>query len=356
MSRENKLVTSQIDGSTSARNEPNTYSYDSDGVLVRSDSDRVGKSVVGPGVLYGANKDSADQSGLNTIKLIPNEDIQSDQYLIIEPTTPNHIHIRAGGTQDNSTAQLILGGEETNVSIYDVDGIVRIATSYRNTAILLANESVATSSTFTSTTNEELFDIISVGWRVTDNNVTAEITAKDNPEPGVITFSVAEPDFFIPNYSYTFRPPADSGSDGDVQWSFTPNGVLYGPVMGGGVKVSALGNAQAGEQLGIYSNQAPLYILGDKDVTIASDSGDIILNANDAAYLGDATSPGNQIATLADRAYVRVNVPTTSLGQAGDVAHYVADDTSHHYFCTGTYDGTTHIWKRVAWINETWGV
>jgi hypothetical protein len=124
----------------------------------------------------------------------------------------------------------------------------------------------------------------------------------------------------------------------------------------GGVKVSALGNTQAGEQLGIYSNQAPLYILGDKDVTIASDSGDIILNANDAAYLGDATSPGNQIATLADRAYVRVNVPTTSLGQVGDVAHYVADDTSHHYFCTGTYDGTTHIWKRIAWSADQWGV
>jgi hypothetical protein len=125
MSRVDKIVTSQIDGSTGARNEPNTYSYNSSGILVRHDSDRVGKSVVGPGVLYGANKDSADQSGLNTIKLIPNEDINTDQYIIIEPTAPNHIHIRAGGTQDASSADLFLGGETTNIVISDsLDSVI----------------------------------------------------------------------------------------------------------------------------------------------------------------------------------------------------------------------------------------
>jgi hypothetical protein len=68
-----------------------------------------------------------------------------------------------------------------------------------------------------------------------------------------------------------------------------------------------------------------------------------------------------EVNAAADRAeaastYVSVAVPTSSIGQAGDVAHYVADDTTHHYFCTGTYDGETHIWKRVAWSNDTWGV
>jgi hypothetical protein len=119
MTRVNKIVISQIDGDVNARNEPNTYSYTSDGILVRQDEDRVGRAVVGPGVLYGANKDSADESGLNTVKLIPEEDLGTDQYLIIEPTSPNHIHIRAGGTQDASNADLILGGENTNVSISD---------------------------------------------------------------------------------------------------------------------------------------------------------------------------------------------------------------------------------------------
>ena len=59
---------------------------------------------------------------------------------------------------------------------------------------------------------------------------------------------------------------------------------------------------------------------------------------------------------MGDIAYTRVNVPASSLGQSGDVAHLIADDTVHHYFCTGTYDGTTNIWKRIAWSGDTWGV
>jgi hypothetical protein len=126
MTRVNKIVISQIDGDVNARNEPNTYSYTSDGILVRQDEDRVGRAVVGPGVLYGANKDSADESGLNTVKLIPEEDLGTDQYLIIEPTSPNHIHIRAGGTQDASNADLILGAEDNNVVVSDTTNTVTI--------------------------------------------------------------------------------------------------------------------------------------------------------------------------------------------------------------------------------------
>jgi len=33
--------------------------------------------------------------------------------LIIDPTAPNHIHIRAGGAQDNSNAEIYLGGENS---------------------------------------------------------------------------------------------------------------------------------------------------------------------------------------------------------------------------------------------------
>jgi hypothetical protein len=80
--------------------------------------------VLSPGVLYGSNADSGDGAGLDTIKLIPDAELHynngnygNDQYLIVDPTAPNHIHIRAGGTQDNSNAQLFLGGETTHVSI-----------------------------------------------------------------------------------------------------------------------------------------------------------------------------------------------------------------------------------------------
>jgi hypothetical protein len=68
-----------------------------------------------------------------------------------------------------------------------------------------------------------------------------------------------------------------------------------------------------------------------------------------------------QIEAAADRAeaastYVSVAVPTSSIGQAGDVAGLVADNGTYHYYCTGTYNGTTNIWKRVAWSVDQWSL
>jgi hypothetical protein len=58
---------------------------------------------------------SGDGNGYSTLQLIPDGNlIASDQYLIVDPTAPGHIHIRAGGTQDSSSAALILGGEYSN--------------------------------------------------------------------------------------------------------------------------------------------------------------------------------------------------------------------------------------------------
>jgi hypothetical protein len=41
----------------------------------------------------------------------------ADQYIILDPTSPGHIHIRAGGTQDNSQAILFFGGENSYVKV-----------------------------------------------------------------------------------------------------------------------------------------------------------------------------------------------------------------------------------------------
>jgi hypothetical protein len=80
---------------------------------------------VGGGDRYGYiswdGNSSGDGSGFNTMRLVPDlqglEDL--DQYIILDPTggVPGHIHIRAGGTQDNSLAHLFLGGEHSNVKI-----------------------------------------------------------------------------------------------------------------------------------------------------------------------------------------------------------------------------------------------
>lgn len=70
--------------------------------------------------VIGAGTASGDGNGYSTIEIVPDIDLYvNDQYLIIDPTAPSHIHIRAGGTQDNSSAHLIIGGENTNLTVDD---------------------------------------------------------------------------------------------------------------------------------------------------------------------------------------------------------------------------------------------
>lgn len=51
-----------------------------------------------------------------------------------------------------------------------------------------------------------------------------------------------------------------------------------------------------------------------------------------------------------------VSTPTASTGQVGDDAGLVAFDSNYIYYCTASYDGSTHIWKRTAWSGDTWPV
>jgi len=68
--------------------------------------------------IYTQPLSSGDGNGYTTIELHPDESrSEYDQYVVIDPTAPNHIHIRAGGQQDNSNAELILGGELGHVKI-----------------------------------------------------------------------------------------------------------------------------------------------------------------------------------------------------------------------------------------------
>lgn len=93
--------------------------------------------ILRPGIFYGSNEDSSDGNGYDTIKLIPDSvldfdsEYTNDQYIIIEPTAgePGHVHIRSGGTIDNSTADLFLGGEQTHVKVSDTSDDVVIRTS-----------------------------------------------------------------------------------------------------------------------------------------------------------------------------------------------------------------------------------
>jgi hypothetical protein len=71
------------------------------------------------GYISWSGNSSGDGFGYNTMRLVPDQQglEDADQYIILDPTSPGHIHIRAGGTQDNSQAILYFGGENSHVKI-----------------------------------------------------------------------------------------------------------------------------------------------------------------------------------------------------------------------------------------------
>lgn len=72
--------------------------------------------------IIGAGTASSDDVDAATMQLVPDlARYGNDQYLIVEPTVPSHIHIRAGGTPDLSGAVLFLGGEEAHVRVSNND-------------------------------------------------------------------------------------------------------------------------------------------------------------------------------------------------------------------------------------------
>jgi hypothetical protein len=75
------------------------------------------------------------------LNLYPNEAYAAsgNQYIIVDPTAVNHIHLRAGGTIDGSSAELFLGGENTNVQVSDTTKAVYISANGINAATFANN-------------------------------------------------------------------------------------------------------------------------------------------------------------------------------------------------------------------------
>jgi hypothetical protein len=250
----------------------------------------------GGGEIINSPNSSGDGSGYSTLKLDPDNTLETDQYIIIDPTGPNHVHIRAGGTQDNSGAELILGAEKTNVKVSDYYGRVTISTSSENHTFTRTNEEIAESSTFSNNDSLDLYNVAEPGWvAINPAGTVAEITGTELVEDSIFEATVAEVNFFQPATSYTFR--SGSNFDGDRYWVFGADGVLEGPAEGG-VRVLSVNNAP-GNTLNVQSNSNVL-INAVNEVIISSETDDIYLAAAGAAYIGMSSSTEDKIATLGD--------------------------------------------------------
>jgi hypothetical protein len=78
-------------------------------------------------------------------------------------------------------------------------------------------------------------------------------------------------------------------------------------------------------------------------------------NGKDGDLIRDAFNKVNQNFTeLYTSIDSTVTVPTTSVGNNGDLQGDLAFDDTYIYYCTANYDGSTNIWKRVAWSTDIW--
>jgi hypothetical protein len=94
------------------------FVFDTSNLAIPNGGNIVGTTPNNDGYLNWVGNSSGDGGGYTTLNLVPDNTLTGgDQYLIIDPTGPSHIHIRAGGTQDNSSAQLYLGGENSHFSV-----------------------------------------------------------------------------------------------------------------------------------------------------------------------------------------------------------------------------------------------
>lgn len=226
--------------------------------------------------IIGAGTASGDGYGNGTIELVPDGDITSDQYLIIDPTSPNHIHIRAGGQQDNSSAHVYLGGERNNIEVSDPYRTVKVNTKPDNIENTYANSNEASNTQFIHVDTADI--IVGDTVRLYTGGPTYVVTAvtQDSPFAGFITV-VADGLSFITGEAYLFT--RDQGYNN--QWTFGNDGTLYGPAMGGLI-VTALNGVSEDYPFNIYS--------ADK----------IVLTGVNGEFLNDSSIPNNQIATLGD--------------------------------------------------------
>jgi hypothetical protein len=213
--------------------------------------------------------------GDSTMELLPDATIQTDQYLVIEPTGPNHIHVRTGGTIDESAADLYLGGERNNVSVSDTNSSVGISTKQL--------ESVYTYWNFNTSSNTEFIadneNPILLGSIVNINGIKYIVDSVTDNQPSEGKQTITASGYIFPTGTtttfYYFSP------NNNYNWYFGSNGYLSGPAMG---SLFALGITNGLNDLWLGSNTNVVLSPGSES----------------SVFVGDTSNPDNQIATIGD--------------------------------------------------------
>lgn len=334
-----------VDGNPVASN-----SYDQN----LNSNDAVGFASVKTGNIFGTGTSSGDGNGYATIELVPDSNLYANnQYLVVDPTAPSHIHIRAGGTQDASTAELYIGGELNYVRVVDNNG-VRLNNGQFTTNFYNFQQSV---------------DYDTAVWSTDESgNHWIDITITDpfNPTRSADPFSV-------PFYSFTQYPQnrievydgvnfTDVSSSGQAYTLGNPYQLRIGAVQAPTTSPVSLVsltfriNTLNENYLSLENNTFEAYVSQDAYI-YANQTIEFTTGAGNFRITTDDNN-SSQTWYFTAQGYTQFPQgvgPTTSKGKDGDEAGSVVFDGSYIYYCTTDYtDGLDDIWKRVQWSNDTW--
>jgi len=240
---------------------------------------------------------SGDGAGYSTIQINPDTTTNDNRYIIIDPTAPNHIHIRAGGTQDGSSADLFLGGERNNVHVSDGGRDVVINTRPATVINTYTNLNPTGNTSFVVSNTANIYVGDTAYYAGGGDTVTVDSVTQDLPSAGLQTITAninGTPAIFVGGAAHIFIHEESWNNS----WLFNDSGVLSGPAMGS-VAVN-----------GIYNNFTDdLYIGSSESIQISGTGGE---------FLNDSSIPSNQIATIGDVASstVRYSPTFTATGLA----------------------------------------
>ena len=297
--------------------------------------------VLSQGVLFGSNADSSDGNGYDTIKLIPDAGLHyndgsysNDQYIIVDPTVPNHVHLRAGGTIDDSTSALIIGGENSNMEIQAGQNPPVYIRSNNNTWMFDTDGSLSVPGNILSTGHLGLDADYDAGYSVYigSNHSTAGMLGGvviGDTRGGFVDIITEK--LLITN---TVVPAHSTGTEGDLagQVAFDNTHIYYCIA-----NYNQLGHQVTGaDYLGRTSVNTNGFQLSKTADTLQITVGDIISDSD-----GGGTSI--VVSVTSDENYTYVGT-----GSNAYAAEFPLTFTSTDYV------GGGNIWKRVAWSNDTW--
>lgn len=381
-----RIVTSEVEGrNLSDFYGDNSYAFNVDGRINYYGTGKMGP-LIEPGILYGSNADSGDGYGYNTIKLVPhapNGSINDDRYLIIDPTTPNHIHIRAGGAQDASNAELILGGEKNFVKINDGSRNVTISSKQQQTIQAVLNINFESNDYLVF---NDVVPVSSNGWYTEVNGTRYYVADVTYPTEGQTQAYVPGAPLQFNGVYNLFSPETSN------QWLFDSEGIVYGPGSNGlttftsinvngnydefngqNIKIGDdawIGDFNFGNHIGIKGLQNPsnggiifgsartesisaeegnLNITSDDNMRLESRYGNMNFYMDGGMYIGDSNS-NNQIIKRSDLNLVEAKTLPTG-GTTGQVLSKV-DGTDYNATWTDVVASSTSVLKHAVKLGE----